>query len=325
MTSAKKQIRIFDLFCGAGGSSCGARMAGATPVGGVDVSNLATQTFLQNNPRATAFTTDLRRLTPRSVIRTVGAVDLLLASPECTHHSVAKGKAPRDEASRRLAFQVIRFAKGLRPRWLVVENVVQMEQWASFPDWLESLQSLGYRTIILRLNAWDFAVPQTRKRLFVIADRRQAPGHPRTYHRAAATAGSIILNGTVGAIGRFSRLDSPQRADASIERAQRAIDTIGSKTPFIMVYYGSDGSGGWQRLDRPLRTITTVDRFALVRPNGSGHEIRMLQPPELAAAMGFPPTYKWPPMSRRNQIRLIGNAVCPPVMRAIIRGLTRNA
>ncbi len=54
-----------------------------------------------------------------------------------------------------------------------------------------------------------------------------------------------------------------------------------------MVYYGSDGAGGYQRLDRPLRTVTTLDRFAYVRPTKFGHEMRMLQPTELAAAMGF--------------------------------------
>ena len=65
-----------------------------------------------------------------------------------------------------------------------------------------------------------------------------------------------------------------------------------------MVYYGTDAAGGFQTLNRPLRTITTLDRFAYVRPNGIGHEMRMLQPPELAAAMGFFLEHKWP-SSRR--------------------------
>ena len=55
---------------------------------------------------------------------------------------------------------------------------------------------------------------------------------------------------------------------------------------FLLVYYGSDGSGGWQRLDRPLRTITTVDRFALVEHGEGGPTIRMLQVPELKRPWG---------------------------------------
>jgi DNA (cytosine-5)-methyltransferase 1 len=88
------------------------------------------------------------------------------------------------------------------------------------------------------------------------------------------------------------------------------------------VYYGSDGAGGYQRLDRPLRTITTLDRFALVQPTSNGHEMRMLQPTELAAAMGFPGAHVWPRTTRRNLIKLIGNAVCPPVMKDIVKTLT---
>lgn len=52
--------------------------------------------------------------------------------------------------------------------------------------------------------------------------------------------------------------------------------------------------------------------------------MRMLQPPELAAAMGFPEYYIWPETTRRNKIKMIGNAVCPPVMQAIISHLIRK-
>jgi DNA (cytosine-5)-methyltransferase 1 len=96
---------------------------------------------------------------------------------------------------------------------------------------------------------------------------------------------------------------------------------LGSKTPFLIVYYGTDAAGGWQSLDRPLRTITTLDRFALVEPRPTGHVMRMLQPPELAKAMGFPDDYKWPKATRRERIKLVGNAVAPPVMKAIVGAL----
>jgi DNA (cytosine-5)-methyltransferase 1 len=97
---------------------------------------------------------------------------------------------------------------------------------------------------------------------------------------------------------------------------------LGDDVPFIMVYYGTDGAGGFQTINRPLRTITTLDRFAYVKPNGAGHEMRMLQPPELAAAMGFPRHHVWAESTRRERIKMIGNAVCPPVMQAVVEALT---
>jgi DNA (cytosine-5)-methyltransferase 1 len=100
---------------------------------------------------------------------------------------------------------------------------------------------------------------------------------------------------------------------------------VGDHTPFLIVYYGSDGAGGWQRLNVPLRTITTLDRFAYVRRRKNRHEMRMLQVPELKKAMGFPARYRLNHGVRRDKIRLLGNAVCPPVIKTIIETITTSS
>jgi len=116
----------------------------------------------------------------------------------------------------------------------------------------------------------------------------------------------------------------PKRAKATLERFERGIAAVGKNKPFLLVYYGSDHAGGWQQLNRPLRTITTVDRFAIVKPDPEhGHVMRMLQVPELQAAMGMPSKMKFEAGTRRDRIRMIGNAVCPNVMREVIKGLIR--
>jgi DNA (cytosine-5)-methyltransferase 1 len=100
---------------------------------------------------------------------------------------------------------------------------------------------------------------------------------------------------------------------------------MGADRPFLLVYYGSDGGGGWQRLNRPLRTITTVDRFALVKPDPeNGYVMRMLQVPELQAAMGMSPKMKFETGTRRDRIKMIGNAVCPPVMKRVIQTIINS-
>ncbi len=220
----------------------------------------------------------------------------------------------------RTAFEVARFAKALKPRWIVVENVVKMKQWSLFERWLETLRKASYRVKCLTLDAKDFGVPQSRRRLFVICEKGAEPNLPNIESSQKIAVESVLVEGN-GKPWPFSPLEKRGRAKATIRRAERGIKALGASTPFLMVYYGTDGAGGYQPLDRPLRTITTLDRFALVKPNGKGHEMRMLQPPELAAAMGFPANYKWPDTSRRNKIKLIGNAVCPPVMKAIVEAL----
>ena len=81
-------------------------------------------------------------------------------------------------------------------------------------------------------------------------------------------------------------------------------------------HYGSDGAGGYQSLDRPLRTLTTLDRFGLVQWEDGLPTLRMLQVPELKLAMGLPEQFQLLRGSRRDRIRLLGNGVYPPVMQA---------
>jgi DNA (cytosine-5)-methyltransferase 1 len=197
-----------------------------------------------------------------------------------------------------------------------------MCRWHAYEEWLRRLEALDYNVLETVLDANDFGVPQNRRRLFILCDRQNEPEWPSKSRGRKATARSILTKKNEhGEVWRFSLLNAPGRAQPTKTRAKRAIKALGHYADFLLVYYGTDAAGGWQRLNRPLRTITTLDRFALVQRNGVGHEMRMLQPPELAVAMGFPSDYKWPKTSRRNRIKLLGNAVSPPVMRAIVSSL----
>ena len=310
-------IRAIDLFCGAGGSSWGARSAGAEIVAAFDCWYLAGQNHAANFPKALFFEARLEKLDVKDVARQVGRVDLILASPECTNHSPAKGNKPRCEDSRKTAYQVARFARVFCPRWIVVENVVSMRRWERYSDFKTQLQELGYHIREEVLNAADFGVPQTRRRLFLLCDRQREPETTPTLGGRWRSARSIVeSNGQY----EWSPLRTSGRASATLKRAERGIKTVGPNKPFLLVYYGADQAGGWQHLRRPLRTITTLDRFAVVKPTANGHVMRMLQVPELQAAMGMDGMV-FPHGTRRDRIKMIGNAVCPPVMRHIVAGL----
>ncbi|MBN9050376.1 MAG: DNA (cytosine-5-)-methyltransferase [Rhizobiales bacterium] len=309
-------IRTLDIFCGGGGSSYGARQAGAEIVCGIDLCDVATETYRENFKEAHVVTARLEDVGPRALHNKIGNIDLLLASPECTNHTCAKGAAPRSEASRATAMQALRYAKEFRPRWLVMENVVHMRPWSRYGELKEALQDLGYNVREFVFDASDFGVPQSRRRLFVVCDLEDEVADikiPRI--RKKKTVHDILDKpGTWDTTPLFR----PGRAKPTLERAERGFAKVGKKAAFLLVYYGSDGSGGWQPLDRPLRTITTVDRFALVEPGAGGHNMRMLQVSELKKAMGFKSDYIMNHGSRRENIKILGNGVCPPVMQAIV-------
>ena len=311
-------LRTLDMFCGGGGSSWGAKAAGAEIVCGVDAWQVARDTFAENFPTAKALCATLDGRSTKKVVGDIGHVDLILASPECTNHTWAKGNAKRDEGSKRTARFILNYAKTYKPRWIVLENVISMKAWDGYHPLIEELKR-EYFVLPQVIDASTFGVAQTRRRLFLICDRKQMPNAVTPHRKVQRKTAKDILDpqGT----WKAGLLRTDERAQATLDRANRAIAELGRGVPFLIVYYGSDGSGGWQPLDRALRTLTTLDRFGLVEWDDMKPTLRMLQVTELRRAMGFTDAYKLNHGSRRDKIRVLGNGVCPPVMEAIVRSL----
>ncbi|WP_051243241.1 DNA cytosine methyltransferase [Azohydromonas australica] len=314
------RIHALDLFCGAGGSSQGAVQAGATLVGAIDAWELATRTLKDNHPDVHAIAERLHAESRPDPFLRRKKVDLLLASPECTNHSVAKGNAPRCEESRQSANYIFNFIEDLKPTWIVIENVVEMRKWFGYRPLIGKLHELEYGVCPQVINSADFGVPQTRSRLFLLCERHAEPTPvplpTGMVHKPARSFVDLTDRWPSRPLYR------DKRAAATIARAERAIAELGVGVPFLIVYYGTDGAGGWQPLDRPIRTLTTLDRFGLVTWKGAEPYLRMLHVEELRAAMGFPSSYRFTHGSRRDQVKMLGNGVCPPVMEAVVRHLT---
>lgn len=252
--------------------------------------------------------------------------DVLLTSPECTSHSIARGAKKGRESSRETALGIVPWVESMRPRWVIVENVNRMKKWTRHNELVQTIEDLGYTVSDLFLNSADFGSAQARKRMFLVCDREGSTVSRDELLKHAAkkklSARDII---DWKADYPSTKLEVPGRAKATLERAQRAMDALGRKVPFIMVYYGSDYAGGWQTLDAPLRTVTTVDRFGLITWQGNTPFMRMLQPNELLRAMGGGTEHRLPHGSRREKVKLCGNGVCSDVMTAIFKWMSAQS
>ena len=316
-------ITFADLFCGGGFGARGAVSSGAQPILAVDAWDLATDTYKSNFPSAEVICSPIEELNPKKLAKR-HKPDVLLTSPECTSHSIARGAKPGNERSKETAIGIIPWIEAMNPRWLIVENVNRMKKWGRHNELISAIESYGYTVNDLLLNAADFGTPQARKRMFLVCDKEgsviTASDLKALHNRKEKTARSVI-----DWSGRYKStpLFKEGRAQATIDRANRAIKELGRQKNFIIVYYGSDYAGGWQSLDAPLRTITTLDRFWLVTWQGDTPYLRMLQPPELMKAMGAGSQHILPHGNRRNKVKLCGNGVCSPVMEMIFKKISQ--
>ena len=137
-------MRGIDLFSGGGCGSAGARHAGLTMVAAADSWDIAAKTYQANFKEAKVVNA---RLTDRSgpeVFGDLGKIDMLIASPECTHHSIARGNRPVDEESRRSGWYVMNFIKKLEPYGLIEYSKsgrVAIVKWSRrFHEHLKELQ-----------------------------------------------------------------------------------------------------------------------------------------------------------------------------------------
>lgn len=97
---------VVDLFAGGGGASVGIEAALRRPVDvAINHSALALAVHAANHPRTTHLTADIWEVKPREVTRG-RPVEVLWASPDCTHFSVAKGGTPRERGIRSLAYDL---------------------------------------------------------------------------------------------------------------------------------------------------------------------------------------------------------------------------
>ena len=163
-------LTFVDLFCGGGFGARGAVRGGGKPLLGLDAWDLATKTYKANFPTAEVITERIKCVDTDEVASRFRP-DVLLTSPECTAHSIARGSRPGLEKSRETAIGIVPWIESMMPRWVVVENVNRMKRWDRHDELLATIEASGYTVSSLYLNSADFGSAQARKRMFLICDR----------------------------------------------------------------------------------------------------------------------------------------------------------
>lgn len=194
----RRKFLVADLLCGAGGSSTGCIKA-LIELGFriediilvcVNHWGVALETHKRNHPEARHYCEDIAAVRPHRVVPE-GRLDLLMASPSCTHHSVARGGKPTSDQQRSDPWHIITWVTELDVDRLIIENVWEFISWGPvdpktgrpipsrkgeyFDQWVSTLQGLGYVLEWKKLNAADYGDATTRQR-FIMMGRKKRPG-----------------------------------------------------------------------------------------------------------------------------------------------------
>lgn len=175
---------VVDNFAGGGGASTGIEIAIGRSVDiAINHDPAAIAMHRANHPATEHYTEDVWKVDP--VEACAGRpVALAWFSPDCKHHSKAKGGKPVSKKIRGLAWVAVKWAKAVHPRVIMLENVEEFQDWGrldeknrpdprykgeTFRRFVGRLEKLGYHVEYRLLRACDYGAPTIRKRFFLIA------------------------------------------------------------------------------------------------------------------------------------------------------------
>lgn len=231
-------------------------------------------------------------------------IDGLISSPPCQSWSRAGKGAGLDDPRGQLVWQPLVWAFAIRPRWIVCEQVPEARGAFELIAW--RLGEIGYHATTYTVSAETLGVPQTRLRVFLVAHRDRPVDRPTlTHQRYRKGRPRIEPTDMLGHLSWVSMAEAllTRSVNAKWWPAERPATTV-CADPRIsspMHHTGSQNAGAV-----PVDQAGADKPVALTEQQG-------------CTLMSFPPgTHEHLQGNKQDRWRIIGNAVCPPVARAVL-------
>ncbi|MFT4911607.1 MAG: DNA (cytosine-5)-methyltransferase 1 [Brevundimonas sp.] len=342
----KCRLTAVDLFCGSGAVTEALRRQGYRVLVAVDNDPIACRTYKQNHYRTRVICDDIDKVDPatHSKFVGVGAVDLLIVCAPCQPFS-SQNRAHKDaliaDDRARLLLQCVKFARSLKPKVLLFENVsglAALHNQVLLQQLKSELADEGYLlSEPRRVDAADLGVPQRRVRCVMVAGRSpEAIGH---FEKAVLRPASMTVK---EAIGHLPALNSGERSetdelhfarthqDVVLERLRYISKNGGSRSDLpkrleLACHEGRTKSFsdvyGRMRWDDVAPTLTTGCTDVTKGRYAHPEQDRAITLREAALLQTFPPEYRF--HGNTAQIaRQIGNAVPVRMLEALMPVVT---
>ncbi len=343
------EFRVLDLFCGAGGFSCGLdSLPSFKTLIGVDIDGNVLETFEKNIKGSLAIQGDLTDSATKELIIKKAKelhVNMIIGGPPCQGFSL-KGKNLGLNDPRNFLFkEYVKIVQAVNPEVFIIENVKNLINACDgyfIKQILEEFYKLGYIVNYKVLNAADFGVPQHRERAIIIGSKSKSIKLPEPYQIRTTVKDAISdLSYLESGEGTFKQeyTTSPQseyqkqmRANSeflynhvSTAHAKVALDKLalippeGDKNYLPKELHGKQKfSTTWARLIWDTQSPTIDTRFDTPSNGRNSHPYlnRAITPREAARIQSFPDTYIFYG-KKCNVCKQIGNAVPPLLAKAI--------
>jgi DNA (cytosine-5)-methyltransferase 1 len=291
-----KRVHAADLFAGAGGTSTGLAQACRALKLEVDLLAVnhwpeALQTHEKNHPWARHLCQEIDQVEPKTAVPS-GHLNLLVASPECTHFSVARGGRPVQPQKRTTPWNLLTWLDEIRVDSMLVENVPEFRGWGpigrdqrpvksrkgeTYREWLTEIRKRGYNVDARVVNAADHGDATSRNRLFVIAKRGDTPvrwPNP-SYSRGGAVRGTRRWRAAREVIDWGLRGESIFKRKRPLavntwKRVLYGLDKYGGPeiAPFVEALRKEIEAAGFDPGARPKERVHTSDGRFIVPPLG---------------------------------------------------------
>lgn len=324
-----ENIQAVDLFCGAGGLTCGLKKVGIKVQAGFDIDSACKYAYEFNN-KAPFVQKDITDLPSEAVASffSSNAIRLVAGCAPCQTFSTYNQKASRSDSRWWLLGEFTRIVKEIGPEFVTMENVPGLEGHSVFSRFIKTLKTFGYQVSSNIVECCNYGIPQSRQRLVVLASRL---GEIRLLSPEEFGAGRVSVKEAIGKLPKIGagavHESDPLHQTADLSplnmkrmRASKPGGTWRDWKPELIAECHKKKSGktypsvyGRMEWEEPSPTITT--QFFGFGNGRFGHpeQDRAISLREGAILQSFPGDYQFTapgePIFKTVIGRLIGNAV----------------
>jgi DNA (cytosine-5)-methyltransferase 1 len=347
----EKTLKAVDFFCGGGGMSYGMEQAGIKVLAGIDYELKCKETYEANIKGSKFIQADVFDLTEQELESELNLKKnddelILIGCSPCQFWSIIQTDRTKSARSANLLFEFKRFVKYFNPGYVVVENVpgvLRRKEESGLQQFIDWLKENEYTVHVEIHNVNDYGVPQSRKRLTLIANRVTK----KEIKPIKKKGKKPIVSEFIGVKNGFKKINAGHLDPTTFNHTASGLSNNnlkrialtecngGNRLAWakhedlqIPTYKGRDNifldSYGRLWWDRPSPTITT--KFFSISNGRFGHpdENRGLSLREGAVLQSFPKKYIFKTTSIADTARIIGNAVPPEYAKRIGRAITYN-